>query len=45
LALLVVPIGILWRIYWLAIAGTIVSLLMTARWLWPVHRTVLETEA
>ncbi|HTI63447.1 MAG TPA: cytochrome c oxidase subunit I [Gemmatimonadaceae bacterium] len=44
LALLAIPIGILWRWYGVAIAGVIVSLAMLARWLWPSHRRVLETE-
>ena len=45
LALLCIPIGILWRWYGLALGGVIVSLLMAARWLWPTHRKVMETEA
>jgi cytochrome c oxidase subunit I len=44
LALLAIPIGILWRWYGVAIAGVVVSLAMLARWLWPSHRRVLETE-
>ena len=45
LALLAIPIGLLWRWFWVAIAGVAISLLMTARWLWPTHRRVMETEA
>ena len=44
LGLLAIPVGILWRWYAVAIAGVIASLAMTARWLWPAHRRVLETE-
>jgi cytochrome c oxidase subunit I len=44
LALLAIPIGLLWRWYGVAIAGVVVSLAMLARWLWPSHRRVLETE-
>jgi heme/copper-type cytochrome/quinol oxidase subunit 1 len=43
--LLLIPIGLLWRMYWLAIVGTVLSLFMTARWLWPTHTKVMETEA
>jgi len=44
-ALLAIPIGLVWRWYWVAIAGVAASLLMTARWLWPFHAKVMETEA
>jgi cytochrome c oxidase subunit 1/cytochrome c oxidase subunit I+III len=45
LALLAIPIGLLWRWFGVAIGGTVVALLMTARWLWPSHRKVMETDA
>jgi cytochrome c oxidase subunit I+III len=45
LVLLAIPIGILWQWYGVAIGGVVVSLLMLARWLWPRHRKVMETEA
>jgi heme/copper-type cytochrome/quinol oxidase subunit 1 len=45
LALLAIPIGLLWRWFGVAIGGTVVALLMTARWLWPSHRKLMETDA
>ncbi len=44
LGLLVVPVGILWRWYGVAIGGVVASMLMAARWLWPTHGRVMETE-
>jgi cytochrome c oxidase subunit 1/cytochrome c oxidase subunit I+III len=45
LALLAIPIGLLWRWFGVAIGGTVVALLMTARWLWPSRRKLMETDA
>jgi heme/copper-type cytochrome/quinol oxidase subunit 1 len=44
-ALLAIPVGILWRWYGVSIGGVVASLFMTARWLWPSHVKVMETEA
>ena len=42
LALLAIPIGLLWRWFGVAIGGLMVALLMAARWFWPSHA---KTEA
>jgi cytochrome c oxidase subunit 1/cytochrome c oxidase subunit I+III len=44
LAMLAGFVGLLVRLDWLAVAGGVVTLLCLARWLWPTHRKVLETE-
>ena len=43
--LLVAFAGFLVRWYWVAGAGAALTFLGLARWLWPVHAKVLETEA
>jgi cytochrome c oxidase subunit 1/cytochrome c oxidase subunit I+III len=45
LALLVFFSGVLVRIWWLMIIGGVLTLISMARWMWPVHRSVLTTEA
>jgi cytochrome c oxidase subunit I len=45
LALLAFFTGVLVRMWWLMIAGAILTLASMARWMWPVHARVLPTEA
>ena len=45
IALLLVFAGFLVRWYSMAIVGVALTLLSMARWMWPVHRRVLENEA
>ena len=36
--------GVLMRVAWLMMAGGVVTLISLARWMWPKHDHVLETE-
>ncbi|MBX6749424.1 MAG: cytochrome c oxidase subunit I [Micromonosporaceae bacterium] len=45
LALLVVVLGLLWAVYWLAIAGVVATIVVVVGWLWPPQLTRAEAEA
>src|SRR5690606_7013714 len=42
LALLLVVLGLLWAVYWLAIAGVIATIVVVVGWLWPAQLTGAE---